>query len=72
MSKFQKYATHMEFDFPKKTGSGIAKLIPNVSQDLLDLLSKLLTYNPDERISASLALRHPWFKEMRDSDKIAA
>ncbi|TNV77900.1 hypothetical protein FGO68_gene2608 [Halteria grandinella] len=29
----------------------------------LDLLQKLLTYDPAKRISASDALRHPWFKE---------
>jgi serine/threonine protein kinase len=42
-----------------------------VSLELLDLLQKLLTYNPDDRISASLALKHSWFKEMRDQDNIA-
>ena len=26
-------ASHMEFNFPKKEGSGIAKLIPNVSAE---------------------------------------
>ena len=26
-------ASHMEFNFPKKEGSGIAKLIPNVSPE---------------------------------------
>lgn len=29
----------------------------------LDLLQKMLTYDPDKRISAKDALNHPWFKE---------
>ena len=35
---------------------------PFLSQNGLDLLSKLLTYDPDDRISAVEALKHPWFK----------
>ena len=26
----------------------------------MDLIKKLLTYNPDKRISAKAALEHPW------------
>ena len=29
----------------------------------LDLLNKMLTYDPEKRISAKEALNHPWFKE---------
>ena len=30
----------------------------------LDLLKGLLTYNPKSRLTASAALKHPWFAEM--------
>lgn len=53
LDKFQKHATHMEFNFPPKKGTGIAKLIPQVSTDAQDLILKLLMYNPDQRITAS-------------------
>lgn len=56
----------MEFNFPKKEGSGIAKLIPAVSPEVVDIISKLVEYNPDNRISASSALKHPYFKEIRE------
>jgi serine/threonine protein kinase len=29
----------------------------------LDLMHKLLTYEPAKRITAAEALKHPWFKE---------
>lgn len=43
----------MEFNFPKKEGTGIAKLIANVSPDVQDIIIKLLVYNPDNRMTAS-------------------
>jgi len=30
----------------------------------------LLTYNPEERINAFEALKHPWITKFADSDKI--
>lgn len=33
LDKFQKVASHMEFNFPKKEGTGISKLIPHVSPE---------------------------------------
>lgn len=53
LAKFQKYATHMELDFPQQDGTGILKLIPNGSEEVKDLIIKLLVYNPDNRITAS-------------------
>lgn len=32
----------------------------NVSKEAKDLIKKLLTYDPAERISAETALQHPW------------
>ena len=42
----------MDFNFPPKEGSGVAKLIPHVNPECVDLIVKLLMYNPDERLSA--------------------
>lgn len=36
-----------------------------------DLIAKLLAYNPDERLSARQALRHPYFRDLRDQEKRA-
>lgn len=39
----------------------------NVSDKAKDLISKLLTYDPDQRLSAEDALKHPWIVEMSTS-----
>ena len=35
---------------------------PTLSEECIDLIKKLLTYEPNKRISAAEALKHPWFK----------
>lgn len=59
----------MEFNFGHKEGSGIAKLIPNVSPDAQEIITKLLVYDHSNRMSAGQALKHNYFKEMREMDK---
>ena len=59
----------MEFNFPKKEGTGIAKLIPNVSPEATEIITKLLVYDNSNRMSAGTALKHPYFKELKDADK---
>ena len=58
----------MEFNFPAVEGTGIEKLIPHASKEAQDLIVKLLVYNPDNRITASQTLKHPWFKELREQE----
>jgi renal tumor antigen len=53
IDKFQKNATHMKLDFPPKKFVGIAKLIPHVSPEAQDIILKMLTYNADDRYTAS-------------------
>eukprot|EP00792_Barthelona_sp_PAP020_P005928 TRINITY_DN2852_c0_g1_i3.p1 TRINITY_DN2852_c0_g1~~TRINITY_DN2852_c0_g1_i3.p1 ORF type:complete len:410 (-),score=79.92 TRINITY_DN2852_c0_g1_i3:137-1366(-) len=68
LDNFKKNATHMSFDFPIKKGTGIKKLAPHLSDDALDLLTKMLAYVPGDRISARQALKHPFFKDLRNAE----
>ncbi|KAG1331332.1 cyclin-dependent kinase G-2 [Cocos nucifera] len=46
--------------FPPTSFSGR----PTLSEAGFDLLNKLLTYDPEKRITAEAALKHPWFNEV--------
>lgn len=69
LAKMKKRSQHMDFNFPPKEGTGIPKLIPHVPPECVDLICKLLAYNPDERLSARQALRHPYFRDLREAEK---
>jgi serine/threonine protein kinase len=57
--------------FPKWAKKPISTLIKNngLDENGLDLLEKMLKYNPAERISAKQALNHPYFDDL-DKDGI--
>ena len=55
-------------DLIEVQGSGIEKKIKTMSfncpDPLIDLLGKILVYNPDKRYSAKEALEHPVFNQI--------
>ena len=63
-----KGAAHISFDFAAYKGVGLQQLIPHASADAIDLLVKLLKYDASERITAREAMRHPYFREIRESE----
>ncbi|KAK3093503.1 hypothetical protein FSP39_016537 [Pinctada imbricata] len=71
LNKFKK-SRGMNFNFPTKKGSGIERLLPHCSQEAVELIYQMCTYDPDDRITAKQALRHSYFKDLRDADKRAA
>lgn len=64
-------SSHVDFSFPphKRHPLGLAKLAPHLSSDVVDLMHKLLIYDPEERISAREALKHPWFAKCRAAER---
>jgi serine/threonine protein kinase len=47
--------------FPKWSPQSLSNILSNLESDGIDLLAKMLTYEPNKRISAREALNHPFF-----------
>eukprot|EP00758_Cryptobia_borreli_P011652 Tbor_TRINITY_DN5680_c0_g2::TRINITY_DN5680_c0_g2_i1::g.9023::m.9023/K04371/MAPK1_3; mitogen-activated protein kinase 1/3 len=47
-----------------------AQVCPEAGEDAIDLLSKLLAFNPNTRITADEALRHPYFAQYFDEEEL--
>jgi serine/threonine protein kinase len=50
--------------FPHWPTRSIAAVVPKLDPMGVDLLSKMLQYQPSKRISAKQALSHPWFDDL--------
>ena len=46
----------------------MTKLIPHCSPDCIDIIVRLLAYDPDDRLSARQAVKHPYFKDLRAAE----
>jgi serine/threonine protein kinase len=53
--------------FPVWTAHPLNEVIPGLNLDPLglDLLNRMLKYDPSTRITAKAALAHPWFKDVK-------
>jgi renal tumor antigen len=63
-----KGASHINFDFPPQKAIGIPQMLPHASPDTIDLIVKMLKYDASERMSAREAMRHPYFKDVRETE----
>ena len=52
--------------FPKYTNQGLSKMFRTAGPNAVDLLEKMLSFNPYYRITAKEALRHKYFADVRD------
>jgi len=56
-------------NFPKWTTYCLEKHLKNLSDDGIDLLKKMLVYDPNKRISAKAIATHPYFKKVNTNVK---
>ncbi|KAK6943898.1 Protein kinase domain [Dillenia turbinata] len=54
-------------EYPKWESQNLERAVPTLGPDGVDLLSKMLTYNPADRISAKAALDHSYFDSLDKS-----
>lgn len=50
--------------FPKWRAQPLSKIVPQLDHVGVDLLSRMLVYEPSRRISARAAMSHPWFDDL--------
>eukprot|EP00941_MAST-03F_sp_MAST-3F-sp1_P002254 g2254.t1 len=55
--------------FPQWPTQNMARKCPNLNDDGIDLLTKMLVYDPTKRISAKQALVHPYFNDLKNSSR---
>ncbi|KAJ1978398.1 mitogen activated protein kinase [Dimargaris verticillata] len=53
---------------PFKKKQSFQSLFPNASANAIDMLEQLLTFNPDKRITAEEALKHPYVRDYHDPE----
>lgn len=68
LAQFQENATD-GFAFPQKPKQNFRNLLNNVSDDVIDLLEKMIVYDPADRITPDEALKHPAFAELYRKDQ---
>ncbi|KAJ6244736.1 mitogen-activated protein kinase 13 [Anaeramoeba flamelloides] len=57
-------------NLPNKKKADYSKIFYNASEEALDLLNKMLQFNPQKRISVDDALNHPFLEPIFDNDDI--
>lgn len=56
---------HLEFQFTYKPPIRFYKFLPNLSQYGIDVLTKMLIYHPDTRISIHKLIEHIYFEKFK-------
>ena len=55
-------------NLPKNKKIGFDQIFPNGNPLAIDLLEKMLCFNPQKRINIEQCLNHPYFKDIRDKN----
>lgn len=58
--------------FTRRDGLGLSEKFKNSSLDAIDLLSKMLQFNPRKRVTVDESLEHPFFADVRHSGESVA
>lgn len=53
---------------PKRTRQSLQSLYPDSNPCALDLLQKMLTFNPNTRYTIEQCLAHPYFEQLHNAE----
>jgi len=56
-----KLASQIGFNFPQFNPVSLSSMIPNASPEAINLLQRMLQFDPQKRITAAQMLQHPYF-----------
>eukprot|EP00347_Sterkiella_histriomuscorum_P022691 403337518 len=57
-----KLASRIGFTFPKFVPTSLSQLIPNASEQAIDIMLKMMIFDPQKRPTAQQCLQHPYFE----------
>ena len=67
--KFVKNSAHRDqFCFENQKGIGLNKYLGHINPKIVDLINKMLAYDPDERLTAKQCLNHECFRDLLEQD----
>ena len=64
----QKSQRRNELNFEYQRGIGIQKFLSHVSPDCVDLINKMIEYDPEKRLTAQKCLNHIYFKDLVEQE----
>lgn len=64
-----RFAAMLLESIPKKPKPVLREMFPTASPDALDLMKRLLEFNPKKRITAEEALQHPYIAKFHDAEE---
>eukprot|EP01060_Flectonema_neradi_P029766 TRINITY_DN4189_c1_g1_i1.p1 TRINITY_DN4189_c1_g1~~TRINITY_DN4189_c1_g1_i1.p1 ORF type:complete len:451 (+),score=70.58 TRINITY_DN4189_c1_g1_i1:31-1353(+) len=70
LNKLKQNNSNRDIEFPKEAGVTLSSLISHASPDAIKILEQLLEYDPEARISSKKIVRHQYFKELRELDRM--
>ena len=63
------HSQRTDISYSKKNGIGIKRYLSHVSDDAVDVISKMLIYDPEKRFTAKECLTHPYFKDLYEQEE---
>ena len=67
--KFVKNSAHQDqFCFEHQKGIGLYKYLNRINPKIVDLINKMLAYDPDKRLTAKQCLNHECFRDLLEQD----